>query len=67
MMPLTLMLCACGHIGANIASLLHKLAQHHFEQSEILFCGQFFILYCKISFDVLYFIHYNRKNKEESV
>ena len=28
------MMCALRHIEANIASLRHKVAQHHFEQSE---------------------------------
>ena len=31
---LRLMMCACGHIRANIASLRHEVAQHHFERSE---------------------------------
>ena len=28
------MMCACGHIEANIASFRHEVAQHHFERSE---------------------------------
>jgi len=28
------MMCACGHIGANIASLRNEVEQHHFERSE---------------------------------
>ena len=28
------MMCACGHIGANIASLRNAVEQHHFERSE---------------------------------
>ena len=34
MMFASRMMCACGHIGANIASLRHAVEQHHFERSE---------------------------------
>ena len=34
MMFATRMMCACGHIGANSASLRNEVEQYHFERSE---------------------------------
>jgi len=34
MMSPSAMMCACGHMRANIASLRHEVTQHHFGTSR---------------------------------